>query len=327
MLLKRINKRIKTDSNTGFSSIANSIGGRFFDKDGSANVKKVGVPFFERISWFHALLEMKSWKFLLFVLGFYGFINLVFACLYFWIGVEHLHGISNSSDALSKFGEAFFFSTQTFTTVGYGRISPVGFLASLVASVEALIGLLSFALATGLFFGRFSKPIAHLKFSHNAIIAPYQDGKALMFRIAPYKNTNYIDVEAKITLGVNVEDEDGKMVNKFYILDLEMNKINTLTLSWTIVHPITKDSPLYDFTPTDFANIHGEVLVVIKAFDVMSSNTVAIKSSYTFDEIVYGAKFRRMYTRDSTKKHTLLHLNKLNTFRKVVLDADLNKTT
>ncbi len=326
MPLKKIDATLKTDSNTGFSSITNSIGGRFFDKDGSANVKKVGVPFFERISWFHALLEMKSWKFLLFVLGFYGFINLVFACLYFWIGVEHLHGIANSSDALPKFGEAFFFSTQTFTTVGYGRISPVGFLASLVASVEALIGLLSFALATGLFFGRFSKPIAHLKFSHNAIIAPYQDGKALMFRIAPYKNTNYIDAETKITLGMNQEDEAGKMVNKFYILDLELSKINTLTLSWTIVHPITKESPLYGFIPADFANIHGEVLVVIKAFDVMSSNTVAIKSSYTFDEIVYGAKFRRMYTRDSSKKQTLLHLDKLNTFRKVVLDADLNET-
>jgi inward rectifier potassium channel len=321
MLFKKIDTTLKTDSNTGFSSIANSIGGRFFDKDGSANVKKIGVPFFERISWFHALLEMKSWKFLLFVLGFYGIINFIFACLYFWIGVEHLHGIANSSGTLAKFAEVFFFSTQTFTTVGYGRISPVGFLASLVASVEALIGLLSFALATGLFFGRFSRPIAHLKFSYNAIISPYLDGKALMFRIAPYKNTNYIDVEAKITLGVNVEDETGKMVNKFYILDLEMNKINSLTLSWTIVHPITKDSPLYSFSAADFATTQGEVLVVIKAFDVMSSNTVAVKSSYTFDEIVYGAKFRRMYTRDSTKKHTLLHLNKLNIHRKITLDS------
>jgi inward rectifier potassium channel len=114
--------------------------------------------------------------------------------LYFGIGIEHLNGIATSQSQWEQFGQAYFFSAQTFTTVGYGHISPVGFLTSSLSAAEALIGLLSFAIATGLFFGRFSKPRVYLKFSENAIIAPYQGGTALMFRMAPYKNTNYLDI-------------------------------------------------------------------------------------------------------------------------------------
>jgi inward rectifier potassium channel len=144
---------------------------------------------------------MPVWKFMLILLTFYVCINFLFATIYFAIGIEYLNGIDASGSEWVKFGQTYFFSAQTFTTVGYGHISPSGFLASTVSALEALIGLLSFAIATGLFFGRFSKPVAFLKFSHNAIIAPYKDITALMIRIMPFKNTNLTDAEAKITVG------------------------------------------------------------------------------------------------------------------------------
>jgi hypothetical protein len=203
--------------------------------------------------------------------------------------------------------------------VGYGHISPSGFLTSLLAAVEALIGLLSFAIATGLFFGRFSKPTAFLKFSHNALIAPYGETKGLMIRITPFKNTNFTDAEAKMTLGMSVE-ENGAKTNKFYSLALELERINALTLSWTLVHPITENSPLYNLTKEDFDNIHGEILVFIKTFDDMFSNTVAIRTSYTFEEVIYGAKFEPMYTRSTDKSKTILDLDKLNAFTNVTLE-------
>jgi hypothetical protein len=273
----------------------------------------------QRISWYHTMIDMPGWKFILIILSFYVAINFIFASIYYGIGIEHLNGISNSGSEWVKFGQAYFFSAQTFTTVGYGHISPSGFLTSALSAAEALTGLLSFAIATGLFFGRFSKPTAFLKFSHNAVIAPYGEITGLMIRTTPFKNTNFTDAEAKMTLGMSVE-ENGKRINKFYSLELELDKINALTLSWTLVHPITEDSPLYKFTKADFKNTSGEILVFIKTFDDMFSNTVAARTSYTFDEVVYGAKFEPMYTRSTDNSSTILNLDKLNEFNSVTLE-------
>ena len=315
----RLNLKAKSLVNTGFGSSASSYGGRFINKDGSVNAVKKGVGFFDKISWYHTMLDMPSWKFLSILLLFYITINFVFALLYFGIGIEHLNGIQATDDVWVQFGQAYFFSAQTFTTVGYGHISPTGFYTSALSSAEALIGLLSFAIATGLFFGRFSKPSIFLKFSHHAIIAPFNDGKALMFRLAPYKNTNYIDAEVNVTLGMKIE-ENGVMTNKFYTLDLEYQKINSLALSWTLVHPITSESPLFGLEASDYESISGEIIVIIKTFDDMFSTTVATRTSYVFEEVVYGAKFKPMYSQSENHQSTILDLGLLNSYDKVVID-------
>lgn len=311
-LIRKLNTKAKTEINTGFGANAADYGGRFLNKSGKANIEKRGIRFLERTSWYHTMLAIPRWQFLLIIFAFYVIVNLFFGAVYYLIGAEHLKGMNVTSE-LEKFGESFFFSAQTFTTVGYGRISPDGFLSSSIAAFEALLGLLSFALATGLFYGRFSKPKAYLKFSENAIIAPYKDITALMLRMAPFKNTTLTDAEAKLTLGMIIE-ENGKVTNKFFPLELEFEKASALTLNWTIVHPITESSPLYNFSAEDFANNHGEMIIFIKAFDDMFSNTVVARSSYTFKEIVVGAKFIPMYHRNEDGSRTILELDKLNSF-------------
>ena len=311
----KLNSKVKLDRTTGFGSETSTQGGRFVNSNGHPNVVLQGATFLDTVSWYHTLLSISRVKFLSLVFTFYFLINLLFAVLYYFIGVDHLRGITATTE-LDKFGQAFFFSIQTYTTVGYGHINPNGFLTSFVAAIEALFGLLSFAIATGLFYGRFSKPKAYIAFSKNALIVPFKDGKALMFRVCPYKNTDLTDVEAKITLAYQ-QEENGVKVNKFYPLTLEYEKINTLTLSWTVVHPITEESPLFGLTEEDYKTQSGEIIIIIKSFEEMFSTSVSKRASYVFSDVIYGAKFEPMFSRDESNSKTILHLEKLNEYKKV----------
>lgn len=316
MTLLRKQITLQSELNTGFGVNSENSGGRFYNrKTGSSNVVKRGVGILNRYSWYHTMLAMRNTKFILFLLLAYISVNILFACIYYIIGIDHLSGVSKGT-SLKNFSEVFFFSAQTFTTVGYGRISPVGFMASAVSTFEAFLGLLSFALATGLFYGRFSRPRAFLRFSDNAVISPYKDGIALMFRMAPYKNNLLSEAEVKVNLAMQLE-ENGKMMNRFFNLDLEITKINALALSWTVVHPIDEKSPLYNFNYTDIINAKTEALVFVKAFDEVFSNTVVQRFSYIAPEIVWGARFKLMYHADPENGTTVLDLDKLNAFDKI----------
>ncbi|CAN5723815.1 ion channel [soil metagenome] len=315
--LKKINTKAATAANTGFGDNASNYGGRFLNKNGRANINRTGIGLLERYSWYHSMLAMSGGRFFLIVLVFFIVVNFIFALIYYFLGVQHLGGLSGQTKG-EEFMESFFFSTQTFTTVGYGRISPVGFATSAIAAFQALVGLLSFAVATGLMYARFSKPTAYIKFSQNALIAPFKGGTALMMRLAPFKNTTLSEAEVKLTLAMMVEEE-GKSENRFYPLNLQLDKINTLSLNWTLVHPINEESPLFGFTGDDFNSIRGEFIVYLKAFDDMFSNTVITRGSYTFNEVIYGAVYTPMYHRDDENSMTILDLGKLNDYKETSL--------
>ncbi len=305
--------------NTGFSPNSNAEGERLTNKDGSINLRKLGVPFYERLSMFHTLLRMRTPWFILSVFGFYTSLNLVFATVYFSLGPDSLAGTEPVSDLMERYLQPFFFSSQTLTTVGYGHISPSGFVTNVIASIESFIGIMSFALVTGIFYARFSRPEAFIRFSHNFLVAPYRGGRALMFRLATFKNNHLTDAEAQITGAVRVE-ENGKIVTKFFPLTLEINRINSLALSWTVVHPLDAKSPFVDYTEQDFYQNKIELMVTIKAFDDHFSNTVQQRSSYNRDEMIYGAKYVPMYERAENGHYTELRLNKINDHERVALE-------
>jgi inward rectifier potassium channel len=319
-LRKKPSSGLKSESNTGFAANSNDSAGRFYDpRNRRANVIKRGINPLQRYSWYHTMLELKTGKFLLLIFVIYILVNLVFAGIYYLIGIEHLAGV-NTGSSFKNFTEVFFFSAQTFTTVGYGRISPTGFLTSSVSTFEAFLGLLSFAIATGLFYGRFARPQAFLKFSEVAVIAPYREGTALMFRMAPFKNNNLSEAETQLTIAMQTE-ENGKMNNRFFNVALEISKLNSLALSWTIVHPIDEKSPLWGYSESDLTNTKLELLVFVKAFDEVFSNTVVTRTSYINSEIVWGAKFKMMFSPSTNKNKTVLDLEKLSQFERAELPA------
>lgn len=309
-------KRIfKSERSTGFGEKSTQGSGRYYRKDGRANVIRKGIKFFDQLSWYHTMLSMPRWKFWIWLLLPYLIINSFFGLIYLLIGVENLIGIQKGS-FFHNYIEAFFFSAQTITTVGYGHVSPDGLLTSAVASFEAFLGVMAFALASGLFYGRFSRPRSFLKFSDIAVIAPYKDGVALMFRTVPYKNNHLMEAEVKLTLGMRV-NKNGEERNEFYTLDVEIEKINALILNWTIVHPMNENSPVYGMSVDDLKKVKAEVLVYLKAYDESFANTVVARTSYTSDEIIEGARFQPMYNAAGEVTH--LHINKLNLIEKIKL--------
>src|SRR5205823_5958279 len=149
-----------------------------------------------------------------------------FASLYFFLDISHLNGIIAETN-YEKFLEALFFSTQTISTVGFGRLNPSGLTDSTIAAIESMTGLLGFALATGLLYGRFSRPVAKILYSKNAIVAPYKDHHGFMFRIANKRKSELIEVEAVVIMS-HVEIENNKPVRKFSTLPLELSRISFL---------------------------------------------------------------------------------------------------
>ncbi len=248
---------------------------------------------------------------------FYTVMNLFFACLYMLIGIDKLAGSATGTNFFDNFSQAFFFSSQTLTTVGYGHIAPVGLVANSLASIESFLGIMTFALVTGMFYARFSRPKAYIRFSDNFLVSPFKEGRAIMFRLATDKNNHLTDVEAQVTVAVH-QMEQGTRATKFYQLPLDISRINSLAISWTCVHHLNEDSPLAGFTEQDFRDSAIELMVTIKAFDDHFSTTVQQRTSYAHGELVYGAKFAMMYERGQSGTHTQVMLDKINDYHPYV---------
>jgi len=308
---KKIDPALKTNNDTGFGSNPGSYGGRFINKDGTFNLRREGISFINRTSIYQKLLTIPRWKFISVIILFYIIINLLFTIAYLLVGADQLQGLI-AATSWSTFKETFYFSAQTFTTVGYGRINPIGDGANIIASIEALSGFLSFAIATGLIYGRFGKPRSYLMFSEHALISPYKDITALMFRFATYKDNHTLtNVEIRVNIALRVEEESGPTY-KFYDLTLERTKVDSLPMNWTVVHAIDDKSPLKGFTNEDMIAGDVELYVLITAFDDVYSSPVLQRTSYTYREMKFNAKFVPMYRESEDGNTTVLQMQKLN---------------
>jgi inward rectifier potassium channel len=280
----------------GFGNKAKVRSSRLLKQDGSFNVRKTGLPFFQNLHIYHALIEMSWLKFGVITLLFYSFMNITFALLYVQVGIEHLSGAAGSN-VFEKFWEAFFFSAQTLTTVGYGRISPEGFAASMIAAVESMIGLMGFALITGILYGKFSRPTARIIFSEKAVIAPYKGINAFEFRIVNERKNQLIELEVQVLISMN-KLIDGQRKSIYLDLPLETKKVNFFPLPWTIVHPIDENSPISGLGAQDLIDAEAEIIIMVKAYDDTFAQNIYKRYSYTAHEIVWGAKFNIIYKTD-----------------------------
>jgi inward rectifier potassium channel len=278
----------------GFGSkISQQTGQRFLNKDGSFNVLRTGLPFFRSLSLYHYLITIPWSRFQLLLVGVYLAINLVFATGYMLCGTDGFTGII-ANTMTERFLESFFFSVETFSTIGYGRVSPVSLVANLLMTVEAVVGLLGVALATGIIFARFSRPQAKILFSHQALIAPFRGGWSFQFRMVNERTNQLINLSVAVTFS-RMEDSDDKKVRRYYKLPLERDFVNFFPAHWTVVHPIDEASPLYGLTEIDLNKSDAEFFIMLTGTDDVFSQTVHARTSYKHNEIIWGAKFSDIF--------------------------------
>jgi inward rectifier potassium channel len=269
---------------------------RAINPDGSFNVERRGFDWRDVHPYLH-LVEMSWPRFSGMILAMYIVINALFACLYFALGPEALKSSIPVANPADRFWEGLYFSSQTLTTVGYGSIYPGNGPANAIAGFEAFLGLLGFAVATGVVFGRVSRPSARIGFSKQALISPYQDGTSLQFRVVNRRTNNLIELEATVML-MRVGQKNGELRRSFDVLTLERPKVIFFPLTWTVVHPIDPESPLYGKTASDLEAMQAELLVMVKAWDETFSQNVYQRYSYTYNDMVWGAKFTQAFTVD-----------------------------
>jgi inward rectifier potassium channel len=301
------NMMSKATFDPGFTQKVSGNLRRAVNRDGSFNVIR------RQAGWRHwhpyLYLVNMSWP------GFFGLVflayftvNTIFAVFYLMLGPSSLHG----GDPANHFLNAFFFSAHTLTTVGYGTLAPAGIAANFLAALEALMGLMGFAVATGLLFGRVSRPSARLRFSEKMLMSPYQSASSLQFRIVNLRPNVLMELEASMLL-MTVEGSAENAVRRYNRLNLEREKVYFLPLTWTIVHPIDETSPLKNMTPEMLEGLQAEFLILIKGYDDTFSQTVHRRFSYRYDEIAWGAKFTSAFDIDAAGD-VVLDVDKVGSF-------------
>jgi inward rectifier potassium channel len=299
----------------GFGSVVSQESRqRLVNRDGSFNVVREGLPFWSSVSLYHALLNLSWPRFLALAGAWYVSVNVLFAGLYLLCGSGSLRSLEPVPLA-SAFLRAFFFSVETFGTIGYGNIAPIGLGAHLVVTLESFSGLTSLALATGLVFARFSRPTARLLFSRSAIVAPYRGMSAFEFRVVNVRKSQLLEVECNVILS-RVEPRDGKPFRNYYSLALERRKVSFFPAAWTVVHPIDQDSPLRGATPDSLLTEDAEFIVMLTGYDETFAATVHTRTSYKAEEIIWEARFADVFNHsdargglsiDVARLHDVLH--------------------
>jgi inward rectifier potassium channel len=307
------------DFDPGLTRQADSTLTRAVNRDGTFNVRRTGAGWRAYHPWLQ-VISMKWGEFMLVVLALYLLVNTAFALVYFSMPAAEIRGTAAPTES-GRFLNDFFFSAHTLTTVGYGSLVPDGLTGNIVAIIEALVGLMVFAIITGVLIARVSRPTAQIGYSPRALVSPYRGGRGLMFRTINERTNNLLDLEVMVLL-MTVEVINSRPERRFQMLKLERKSIGFFPLPWTIVHPIDSESPLYGKTAEDMAKLEMEIIVLFKAFDELFSQSVQSRYSYRYDEVVWGAKFRPSFHVDENGS-LVAEIDKLGEYELVELPAEV----
>jgi inward rectifier potassium channel len=278
----------------GFGQVvAQQLRGRFLTHEGEPTSRKYGLgpQWIER--FYLRALNVPLPVFLAWGLGALLLLNGFFTLAYLALGDGALRG-GEALGLSDPFLRAFCFSVGVFTTTGTGPMYAVGTTAHWLIVLESFFGVFVLVATAGLLIARLTRPRMRLRFSESAVVAPYEDGRGLMFRIVNVQPGELSDVQVRVSLTL-LEEVDGRRQRNFYPLTLERNSVDLFTLHWTVVHPITAESPLRGATPESVRNAQAELLILVNAHEETFSTRVTTRASYWWDEIRWDAKFASIF--------------------------------
>ncbi len=258
-------------------------------RSSSEGVIRLGQPMPWYKDFYHRVLMLRWWTFTLLAFAFYLLLNLLFAGLYLLQAGTIDHARAGS------FADAFFFSIQTMATIGYGVLTPSGAYANLVVTAETMVALVFVTFITGSTFARFSRPSSRVDFSRVMTVAPHDGVPTLAVRLSNSRRNQIIEATVSMTLVRNERTLEGRLMRRFYDLTLARSHTPIFALTFTAMHPIDEDSPLYGLTPEALQAAYTELLVSVTGLDETMSQTIHARASYRVDEIRFGHRFADMF--------------------------------
>jgi inward rectifier potassium channel len=257
---------------------------RMVGRGGRPDVVRQGQP----RGWrdvYHGLLTIGWPSFLAGLSSVYIAANVVFALLYMAGG----DAIANARPGV--FSDAFFFSVQTMATIGYGVMYPQTLYANLLMTVETLLGMITVAIAAGLVFARVSRPTARVLFTRHAVIVPYDGVPTLMLRAANQRRNQILAAEVQVTLARDETTAEGHRMRRFHDLRVARARSPLFALTWTIMHPIGRDSPLHEASPESLRTDGVEIIVTLTGIDETFSLPIHARYSFIADDIAWDRRF------------------------------------
>jgi inward rectifier potassium channel len=224
---------------------------------------------------------------------FYLSVNFLFALVY----LTAKDGIANARP--HSFSDAFFFSIQTLSTVGYGSMYPTTLYAQILVTIEILLGLVLLAILTGLMFARFSRPTAKVIFSKVAVICPYNGVPTLMFRAANQRNSKILEAQIQVNFLRNEISAEGHKLRRFYELNLMRSRTPIFGLSWLVMHPIDHQSPFYGKTQESLQEVEAELWLTLTGLDETFSQTIHARYVYEVGDILWNHRFVDIFSQNS----------------------------
>jgi inward rectifier potassium channel len=254
-------------------------------------VRAVGTTYAPHKDLYHFVLA-RSWPefFVLVAVGFL-IVNTGFALLY----LVQPGSIANAHPG--SFEDAFYFSVQTLATIGYGGMYPVTRFAHVTVTVEALTGILSVAVITGITFTRFARPTARVLFADKIVLAPRDGVPHLMFRVANWRRNQVVEAHLRVVLLTTERTREGEVLRRQIDLPLVRDRTAVFYLTWTAMHVIDDKSPFHGAGAIERLRAQKtEIFLGLTGLDETIGQTIHARHGYALDDIVPDVRFADVLT-------------------------------